>query len=1212
MKYRIGLDIGIGSVGWSVLEHDNNGEPFRIADCGCRTFVPAEVPKTGASFAVERREARHARRTLRRRTLRLKTLKSLLAKELFNSDVNMDALLNNNKDVYFLRYHALDNTLSKEDFAKVLVNIMKHRGFKSTRKSELAKKGSEDGKLKSAVTSNEALMKQKGYRTVGELIYVQYRKQNKNNKGQEVFVYQVRNGANDYSKTFLRREYEHELAVLFEVQRKLGNSWASKALYEKVYNLFTQQRSFDEGPGTGSPYKADFAIGTCTFEHEAKEPRASKGSYTFGIFQSLQNIVNEKLIDQNGSRAFTPDEISAIKNALLASKSGKISYDKIRKILSLNDQTKFSSCRYEINQKKKVKTKSSKAASPELTELAIDSDSEKSQTTNTSQTMQKELPETPDKAANPETETFISIEHSKKLEKALEISQAFLQLSESAKIDCIDVCAQMITMKKTNKSRALFVATNQMFKAYPFLQNEAKQWLEAEEAKDEQKQDSLLCFNKLLEIDFSKVCNLSVVAMQKMIPYMEKANKYNEAAQLAGYQFNQKQKLQNKYISAKDTFENLESITSPVAKRAVSQTIKVVNAIIRKFGSPDAIFVELARELSKPFDERKKIKDAQQENMERNADAVLKLKSLGMTKVCGEDIVKYKLYEQQNGKCAYSLKPLNLSEEMFKNNNTQIDHIIPYSLCFDDSFSNKVLVLVQENQNKGQRLPYEYFGHNEKHWAMFESWVYDRFKYSKKARNLLKKQITKEDEKEWSSHALNDTRMASKFVRELLENSLAFEPWANKKNAPETASQLERQELEQRKLHAIAVNGGITSFLRKIWGLKKDREEGDIHHVQDAIVVAVATPGVVQKVSKHLQFRKRYNYHKEHHELVDESSGERIPLIPEPYYGFVSEAKILLEENPELKVNDLINLGYDNESARQVKPIFVSRMPTRKAKGAIHNDTIRRLSNKKTEKGLTYVYTKTPLSKLTLKNGEIDGYPQEFIDSDPNLYKALVARLKQFDGNAVKAFAEPFKKPSHKGGTAPVVKTVKLQKAINDYLIINEKNKSVAEKSKIVRTDVFIKDAQYFLVPVYISDMYLKTLPNKAITQGKPKNEWTVMDEQYEFAFSMYPNELLYIKQSGLIGKREIKTLNYNAEGKAKLEPITKKQVFNEGVFCYLVGIDSSDGRIKFTTHDRKWEFRTGSLNLQLLQKWQVDILGNKTKVEKETRKGFNDSIKGE
>ncbi len=67
LNYILGLDLGIASVGWAVVEIDKNENPLRLVDVGVRTFERAEEPKTGDSLAAERRLARSTRRLIRRR-----------------------------------------------------------------------------------------------------------------------------------------------------------------------------------------------------------------------------------------------------------------------------------------------------------------------------------------------------------------------------------------------------------------------------------------------------------------------------------------------------------------------------------------------------------------------------------------------------------------------------------------------------------------------------------------------------------------------------------------------------------------------------------------------------------------------------------------------------------------------------------------------------------------------------------------------------------------------------------------------------------------------------------------------------------------------------------------------------------------------------------------------------------------------------------------
>ncbi|MDD3890003.1 MAG: type II CRISPR RNA-guided endonuclease Cas9, partial [Syntrophomonadaceae bacterium] len=121
MNYRLGLDIGVTSVGWAVLEHDEEEEPFRIADLGVRIFEAAEHPKDGSALALPRREARSARRRLRRHRHRLERIKLLFEDINLISVAAINALYHNEQqlsDIYELRQAGLDRLLTREEWAR--------------------------------------------------------------------------------------------------------------------------------------------------------------------------------------------------------------------------------------------------------------------------------------------------------------------------------------------------------------------------------------------------------------------------------------------------------------------------------------------------------------------------------------------------------------------------------------------------------------------------------------------------------------------------------------------------------------------------------------------------------------------------------------------------------------------------------------------------------------------------------------------------------------------------------------------------------------------------------------------------------------------------------------------------------------------------------------------------------------------------------------
>lgn len=96
---------------------------------------------------------------------------------------------------------------------------------------------------------------------------------------------------------------------------------------------------------------------------------------------------------------------------------------------------------------------------------------------------------------------------------------------------------------------------------------------------------------------------------------------YDKACEEAGYDFKADSKgIKQKLLTGEKVNQTINEITNPVVKRSVSQTVKVINAIIRTYGSPQAINIELAREMSKTFEERRKIKGDMEKRQKNNED----------------------------------------------------------------------------------------------------------------------------------------------------------------------------------------------------------------------------------------------------------------------------------------------------------------------------------------------------------------------------------------------------------------------------------------------------------------------------------------------------------------------------------------------------------------------------------------------------------------
>ena len=215
--------------------------------------------------------------------------------------------------------------------------------------------------------------------------------------------------------------------------------------------------------------------------------------------------------------------------------------------------------------------------------------------------------------------------------------------------------------------------------------------------------------------------------------------------------------------------------------------------------------------------------------------------------------------------------------------------------------------------------------------------------------------------------------------------------------------------------------------------------------------------------------------------------------------------------------------------------------------------------------------------------------------SDRLLYEALKAQLAKFGGSGEKAFAEPFRKPKSDGTPGPIVKKVKLcEKATLSVPVLD--GKGAADNDSMVRIDVFfVENDGYYFVPVYVSDTIRSELPDRACVHSKPYSEWKRMDDR-NFVFSLYPNDLIRVT-----GKKGLKLRLTNTESTLPPSYETKSE------FLYYKGANISTASIAAITHDGAYRLEgLGIKTLVRLEKYTVDVLGNYSRVGKETRQGFN------
>jgi len=1036
-----GFDIGIASVGWAVLGED------RIIDLGVRCFDKAETAKEGESLNLARRSARLLRRRLRRRAWRLTKLARLLKREGLIDDANFFKKQTPfSRSLWTLRVEGLDRCLNREEWARVIYHLCKHRGFHwISRAEEKAAEGdskSEGGKVKQGLAGTKRRMLEKSYRSAAEMVLAEFPEAQRNKQG-------------DYSKALSRLLLNEEFAELFKRQRELGNTHVSAELETTILDRKTGLFWAQKPPLSGNDLLK--MLGHCTFEKS--EYRAPKASFTAERHVWLTRLNNLRILIDGTARQLNEDE-RRIALSLPYRQAGDLSYKQLRNALvkagRLPESFRFAGLSYPLRHK------------------------------------------TEKKAKDPESATLVKVPAWQTLHKTLHnrgLDDEWQKLSTDAlagKPQLLDQIARVLSVYKDGVE----VEVELRKLALP---------------------NSDKMVDALLDISFDKFSNLSLKALYQIVPLMTCGARYDQACQQAGYHHSQLHKMgegEHKYLppfySGRDQDgrmifdEDMDIPRNPVVLRALNQARKVANALIKQFGSPHEVHIEMARDLSRPLNERRDIEKLQKEYRDNNekgkAQFAQDFNIVGAVK--GKEFEKYQLYREQQGKCAYSIAAIDI-ERLFEPGYVEIDHALPYSRSFDDSKNNRVLALVRENRNKGNMTPYEYLNgkDNSEAWRQFVGFVEGSKSYRQAKRGrLLRKDFGDKESKEFRERNLNDTRYICKFFKNYVEQYLQLHEDSEAKRC-------------------VVLSGQMTSFLRNRWGLSKVRADSDRHHALDAAVVAACSHGMVKRLSEYSRRKELAQVREgfvnvETGEIVNPAMLQRIQQhFPDPWPHFRDElkARLYLDDAPLLRA-EIEKLGsYTPEALNALHPIFVSRAPQRRNSGAAHKETIYAQPEWLKKKG--GVTQKVALNKLKL--GDLD----KLIDPHRNekLYAAIRYRLKQHGGKGDKAFpaSDPLCKPDREGEpTGPIVRTVTM---VIDKLSGISLRGGIAKNDTMLRVDVFTKAGKFYLVPAYVHHSVAKVLPNRAIVAAKDEDEWLLMDDSFEFCFSMYSNDLVQIKRKGKV-----------------------------------------------------------------------------------------------
>jgi CRISPR-associated endonuclease Csn1 len=922
-----------------------------------------------------------------------------------------------------------------------------------------------------------------------------------------------RNKQGDYGKTLSRVLLADEMKLLFEKQRALGNPHASAELEARVLGNGDRKSGLfwaQKPPLAGADLLK--MLGKCTFEKE--EYRAPKASFTAERHVWLTRLNNLRIVVDGVTRPLSEEERRIALPLPYDYADAKVSYKQLRAALT----------------------------------------------------------------------------------KAGLLNFNFAGIAEEKEKDALTKLPAWETLSKTLKGKGLETEWKGIAGAAtggdPTLLDEIARVLSVYKDGDEVigvlRRLTLPGGEKMVEalseISFDKFHALSLKALRKIVPHMETGMRYDEACAAAGYHHSQLHKVgegEDKYLpplySGRDKEgrmvfrDDIDVPRNPVVLRSLNQARKVMNALIRQYGSPSAVHIEMARDLSRPMDGRNKVKKAQEEYRDRNEKDKAAFAEEFKMAAKSREFEKFQLYREQQGKCAYSLAPLDLHRVLNDIGYAEVDHALPYSRSFDDSKNNKVLALTEENRNKGNRTPYEYLdgANNSPRWREFAAYVESNKQYrlAKRSR-LLRKDFAGKAAEEFRERNLNDTRYICRFFKNYVEQSLKLADGSEARRC-------------------VVLSGQMTAFLRARWGLAKVRGDSDRHHALDAAVVAACSHGMVKRLA---DYSRTKELAKVHQGFVDPETGE-IPdpamyqqlhaHFPDPWARFRDEllARLNIDDSAELRAK-MESLGtYPPEALNALRLIFVSRAPQRRNSGAAHKDTIYGQPERLKEQG--GVTQKVPLTSLTLKDMD------KLIDPHRNkkLYAAIRTRLEAHGGKGDKAFPadNPLRKPDRDGNpTGPIVRTVTM---VIDKLSGIPVRGGIAKNDTMLRVDVFRhkKDGKFHLVPVYVYHAVTKELPNRAVIAFKDEQDWTEIDDGFDFQFSLHPNDFIRVTQ-----KNKAPILGYYAS-------------------CHR-----GTGNLNLWAHDRSQKVGKegqiegiGVKTAVALEKFHVDTLGNVYPAPPETRRGL-------
>jgi len=610
-NYRLGLDMGTNSLGWSLIRLDDNDTPQGIIRLGSRIFSDGRNPKDGQSLAAMRRGPRAQRRRRDRflkRQSRLMT--ALIAAGLMPADLQERKQLER-IDPYALRSRGINEALNPFELGRAIFHLNQRRGFKSNRRTDKTE-ADEKGKIASAVARVQSELKAKDHPTLG--CYLHARRQ----QGLTVRARLNGAGAKASYELYLHRDMiADEFDALWTAQSRFHPALVTPESGNMLRDILLFQRRL-------RPVKP----GRCTFHsNEDRLPLAHPLTQRLRILQDLNHLRFSR--PGQSAQALSLEQRNTLFEKLLRQKS--MSFSAIKK------------------------------------------------------------------AAGIPANALVNLE-SERRDKLL------------------------------GDATATAMAREEFFGETWYGYDLATQALLIDLVQNEDDERKVVAELQALGIDAARAAHISdkvtlppgygrlgITAATALVRALEQAVvSYSEAVIAAGYteHFRADDELLEALPYYGEVLPNQVSsagtnpvegqpetiygkIANPTVHIGLNQLRLVVNAIIKKYGHPRQIAIELARELKLNRDqkiERDKTQTQNQKNNERYREEIL---AAGFA-ITGESMLRMRLWHELSSNplercCVYTGEHISVRRLLSSDGGIQIDHILPFSRTLDDSIGNKVL-----------------------------------------------------------------------------------------------------------------------------------------------------------------------------------------------------------------------------------------------------------------------------------------------------------------------------------------------------------------------------------------------------------------------------------------------------------------------------------------------------------------------------------------